>query len=177
MTSILKVSEIQDPTNSNTAISIDSSGLALPSVLHYRSMIFPATASLRWDVLVDADISSTTGNTITATLSGGTGGLGYFTDATISGLTTGVYEFHIFGSHDRTSSASQADLRVQLLEGGTQIAQGISTSYTQKYVNTSLSIIRDYTLSVPASVVLRWDANRSNYSSQKGNGFIVKRIG
>lgn len=29
MTSILKVSEIQDPTNSNTAISIDSSGKAL----------------------------------------------------------------------------------------------------------------------------------------------------
>ena len=32
MTSILKVSEIQDPTNSNTALTIDSSGLLLPKI-------------------------------------------------------------------------------------------------------------------------------------------------
>lgn len=177
MTSILKVSEIQDPTNSNTALTIDASGLALPSVLHYRSMIFPATTPRPWNVLIDADISSTTGNTITATLSSGNNGLGNNTDATIGGLTNGIYEFHMFASHDRTSNASQTDLRVQLLESGTQIAQGISTSYTQKYVNTSLSIIRDYRSSVPASVVLRWDANHSNYPSPKGSGFIVKRIG
>lgn len=178
MTSILKVSEIQDPTNSNTALTIDSSGLALPSVLHYRCMIFPSGSTDSWNTLTDSNISSSAGNTITATLSSGSvaGSLGFNTDATISGLTTGVYEFHLFASHNRTSNASQTDLRVQLLEGGTQIAQGISTSYTQKYVNSSLSIIRDYTSSVPASVVLRWDANHSNYPSLRGNGFIVKRI-
>ena len=32
MTSILKVSEIQDPTNSNTALTIDSSGFLLPKI-------------------------------------------------------------------------------------------------------------------------------------------------
>jgi hypothetical protein len=176
MTSILKVDSIQNAAGT-AAITIDSSGLALPSVLDYRSMIFPATTPRPWNVLVDADISSTTGNTITATLSSSTGGLGYNTDATISGLTTGIYEFHMFASHDRTSSASTVDLRVQLLEGGTQIIQNRATSPSQKHVATSFSIIRDYTSSVPASVVLRWDADRSNYPTQKGNGFIIKRIG
>ena len=177
MTSILKVSEIQDPTNSNTALTIDASGLALPSVLHYRCIIFPSGSTNSLNTITDSEIDSSTGNTITATLSSGTNGLGYNTDATLSGLTNGIYEFHLFGSYNRTSNASQVDLRVQLLEGGTQIAQGISTSYTQKYVNSSLNIIRDYTSSVPASVVLRWDANVSNYPSLRGNGFIVKRIG
>lgn len=166
-----------DLTSKVTGVLPVANGGSGLSALDYRSMIFPATTLIQWSALVDADISSNIGNTITATLSSGTNGLGHNCDATVSGLTTGVYEFHIFASHDRTSSATQTDLRVQLLEGGTQIAQGISTSYTQKYVNTSLSIIRDYTSSVPASVVLRWDANHSNYPSPKGSGFIVKRIG
>lgn len=147
------------------------------SALDYRSIVFPNDSTTMQNDITDSSIDSSLGNTITATLSSGTGGLGYNTDATLSGLTTGVYEFHMFASHDRTSNASVTDLRVQLLEGGTQIAQGISTSYTQKYVNTSLSIIRDYTSSVPASVVLRFDANRSNYPAIRGSGFVVKRIG
>lgn len=165
-----------DLTSKVTGILPVANGGNGMSALDYRSMIFPATTPRPWNVLIDADISSTTGNTITATLSSGSNGLGNNCDATLSGLTTGIYEFHIFASHDRTSVSNGADLRVQLLEGGTQIAQGISTSYTQKYVNSSLNIIRDYTSSVPASVVLRWDCNRSDYPSPKGSGFIVKRI-
>ena len=149
------------------------------SALDYRCMIFPSGSTNQWNNITDSEIDSSIGNTVTATLSSGSvaGSLGHNTDATLSGLTTGIYEFHMFGSHNRTSSASTGDLRVQLLESGTQIAQGISTTFTAKYANSSLNIIRDYTAAVPASVVLRWDANVSNYPSLRGNGFIVKRIG
>ena len=176
MASIIGVETLQH-TNGTTAMTIDSNGLALPSVLNYRCAIFPATAPKQWNTLSDTDFSSNIGNAITATLSSSSGGLGHIADVTLGGLTNGIYEFHMFASHDRTSSSSEVDLRVQLLEGGTQIAQSISTSFTQKYANSSLNIIRDYTSSVPASVVLRWDVNRSNFASLKGNGFIIKRIG
>ena len=51
MTSILKVSEIQDPTNSNTALTIDSSGRILqpakPAFLAYPSANFNTTVGQR----------------------------------------------------------------------------------------------------------------------------------
>lgn len=50
MTSILKVSEIQDPTNSNTALSINSSG----------EVTFPAsTGSWSFSIFGDTNINST----------------------------------------------------------------------------------------------------------------------
>lgn len=50
MTSILKVSEIQDPTNSNTALSINSSG----------EVTFPAsTGSWNFSIFGDTSINST----------------------------------------------------------------------------------------------------------------------
>ena len=45
MTSILKVTEIQDPTNSNTALSIDSSGRASTPVKPFAFVSFPNTGS------------------------------------------------------------------------------------------------------------------------------------
>ena len=45
MTSILKVTEIQDPTNSNTALTIDSSGRVLKSVIPYAFVNFANTGS------------------------------------------------------------------------------------------------------------------------------------
>jgi len=45
MTSILKVSEIQDPTNSNTALSIDSSGIISTSQLQYITLLRNATVN------------------------------------------------------------------------------------------------------------------------------------
>ena len=45
MTSILKVTEIQDPTNSNTALTIDSSGRVLKSVIPFAFVGFPGTDS------------------------------------------------------------------------------------------------------------------------------------
>jgi len=175
MASIIGVETLQH-TNGTTAITIDSNGLALPSVLDYRSVVFPNSATTSQNTITDSNIDSSLGSTITATLSSSAGGLGSLTDATIGGLTNGIYEFHIFASHDRTGHASTTDLRVQLLEGGSQIAQAISTGFTQKYVNTSLSVIRDYTTTLP-TVVLRFDSSVSNYPSIRGSGFVVKRIG
>ena len=45
MTSILKVSEIQDPTNSNTALTIDSSGIISTSQLQYITLLRNAQAT------------------------------------------------------------------------------------------------------------------------------------
>ena len=45
MTSILKVTEIQDPTNSNTALSIDSSGRVSTPVKPFAFVGFPGTNS------------------------------------------------------------------------------------------------------------------------------------
>jgi len=45
MTSILKVTEVQDPTNSNTALSIDSSGRVSRPVIPYAFVTFAASNS------------------------------------------------------------------------------------------------------------------------------------
>ncbi len=45
MTSILKVTEIQDPTNSNTALTIDSSGRVSRPVIPFAFVGFPGTDS------------------------------------------------------------------------------------------------------------------------------------
>ena len=45
MTSILKVTEIQDPTNSNTALTIDSSGRVSTPVKPFAFVSFPNTNS------------------------------------------------------------------------------------------------------------------------------------
>ena len=45
MTSILKVSEIQDPTNSNSALTIDSSGIVTPSKSIGFMAVLPASGT------------------------------------------------------------------------------------------------------------------------------------
>ena len=45
MTSILKVTEIQDPTNSNTALTIDSSGRVSRPVIPYAFVTWPITGT------------------------------------------------------------------------------------------------------------------------------------
>mgnify|MGYP005744359361 FL=1 len=45
MTSILKVNEIQDPTNSNTALTIDSSGRVSRPVIPYAFVTWPNTGT------------------------------------------------------------------------------------------------------------------------------------
>tara|TARA_Y100000766_G_scaffold284699_1_gene304237 strand:+ start:685 stop:1179 length:495 start_codon:yes stop_codon:yes gene_type:complete len=45
MTSVLKVTEIQDPTNSNTALTIDSSGRVSRPVIPFAFVGFPGTDS------------------------------------------------------------------------------------------------------------------------------------
>ena len=45
MTSILKVTEIQDPTNSNTALTIDSSGRVSRPVIPYAFVTWPNTGT------------------------------------------------------------------------------------------------------------------------------------
>lgn len=76
MTSILKVSEIQDPTNGNTALTVNSSGLVLtpnrPIFSGYRATAYTTTSSV---VPIDVRVNegshwNTSTNTWTCPLNG-----------------------------------------------------------------------------------------------------------
>ena len=76
MTSILKVSEIQDPTNGNTALTVNSSGLVLtpnrPIFSGYRATTYTTTTSV---VPIDVRVNegshwNTSTNTWTCPLNG-----------------------------------------------------------------------------------------------------------
>ena len=58
MTSILKVSEIQDPTNSNTALTINSSGIVVPKVPILSIGNWSGSQTLSSGVWTDIDWSS-----------------------------------------------------------------------------------------------------------------------
>jgi len=78
MTSILKVSAIQDPTNSNTALSIDSSGqVALPNIPYARVNVNTATtvtppATVPFDTVLGSNgiVWNTTNYTFTVPITG-----------------------------------------------------------------------------------------------------------
>lgn len=78
MTSILKVSEIQDPTNSNTALSIDSSGqVALPNIPYARVIVGTTTtvtppAKVPFDTVLGSNgiVWNTTNYTFTVPITG-----------------------------------------------------------------------------------------------------------
>ena len=78
MTSILKVTEIQDPTNSNTALSIDSSGqVALPNIPYARVNLSTATsisspATVPFDTVLGSNgiVWNTTNYTFTVPING-----------------------------------------------------------------------------------------------------------
>lgn len=75
MTSILKVSEIQDPTNSNTALTVDSSGRVLmPEVPRFKSRITTNTAfgsQTKMPIRSDYGVSNANHATWTGTNYGG----------------------------------------------------------------------------------------------------------
>ena len=126
MTSILKVSEIQDPTNGNSALTVDTSG----RILQPAKPIFYATA--------DSSISMTTSYAETTAFSNafvnvgshyntGTGrftapiaGVYNFAVASIGNATATVYRFRLYKNG---SSLNNAELRVQT-EGGSYGTNG-----------------------------------------------------
>lgn len=106
MTSILKVSSIQDPTNSNTALSIDTSGRVLmpvnPAFHVYRNAgNVGSSATIVWN---EAELNQ--GNHFDTST-------GLFTAP-----VAGIYYFSAFGMK---TNNTQADLGLRFIKGGTAV--------------------------------------------------------
>jgi hypothetical protein len=171
-----------DLTNKVTGVLPVANGGSNLSSLDYRSLVFrdgSVTPAPAWDELDDAsyykhDIGNTIGYIATGTSGGG---LGSRVEFQLTGLVTGIYEIHAFMSQDRTTNASQSEIRVMLEEGGTRVIQNRSTMPTQTYCSASYNTIRDYTSGLPSSVVIAYECNHAYNPTVEGSGFIVKRIG
>jgi len=180
MASELGVQTIQH-TNGTDALTIDSSGQLTVSNLDYLGVVFPsATSQATGSVDSTGDLYQNIANNLSvSSFDAGEDTGEYFvnyTHHTISGFSNGVYEFNLHMSMDRTSNASEIQLAVALYEGTTRIVHNFSEGFTQGYTSASLSVIRDYTTTIPTSVKLYFESNKSNYLVAKGCGYTIKRI-
>jgi len=160
MSSILKVSEIQDPTNGNTALTIDSSGnmASTGHVVNYAHLQIRTATSI-----------STT-NTATD-LSGGS--LNYTPKASGNKLiVTGIA--HVFLSVD-DSSWTSAFMQL-VIDGNVQSAAGSASTFglgTRDTANSGNSIrimgyvqtIDEYTTTGTSQIVIKMQGNRTNDGS------------
>ena len=180
MASELGVQTIQH-TNGTDALTIDSSGQLTVSNLDYLGVVFPS-AITQPTASVDStgDLYQNIANNLSvSSFNAGEDGGEYFTNYThhtISGFSNGVYEFNLHMSMVRTTHASEIQIVVALSEGGTKIVQNFSEGFTQGYSSASLSVIRDYTTTIPSSVILYFESDKSNYLVQRGCGYTIKRI-
>ena len=150
---------------------------------HYRSVVFPSNSSgvWQWDGGGGTlDFPVNVGNQITFTSAydnSASSNLNYSTVFTLSGFEVGgIYQLDAHMSHNRTSSGSISDIRLDFREAGAIIAKGVASTPTQKYANLAFTLIRDYTTAVPSSIQLQYGSNTSNYPVTVGSGFTVRRI-
>lgn len=180
MASELGVQTIQH-TNGTDALTIDASGQLTVSNLDYLGVVFPSAVN---DTPGSIDATGTfsqyvKNNLSTSAFSSGSDTGEYFvnyTHHTISGFSNGVYEFNLHMSMDRSSNPSEIQIAVALYEGTTRIVHNFSEGFTQGYSSASLSVIRDYTTTIPTSVKLYFESDKSNYLVSKGCGYTIKRI-
>ena len=130
MTSILKVSEIQDPTNSNTALTIDSSGRPLiangkvPCFHVYRSTNQTITTATVTDVVYNANhfLHDWTLNTSTGVLTAGSN-------------AGGIYMLHTGG---RINTASDGEAHIKLLLNSTSIQAAYQNNEYYDFMTISM---------------------------------------
>jgi len=180
MASELGVQTIQH-TNGTDALTIDSSGQLTVSNLDYLGVVFPsATTQTTASVDSTGDLYQNIANNLSvSSFNAGEDSGEFFTNYsqhTITGFSNGIYEFNLHMSMDRTSHASEIQIVVALYEGGTKIVQNFNEGATQGYSSASLSVIRDYTTTIPSSVILYFESDKSNYLVQRGCGYTIKRI-
>ena len=180
MTSIIKVDTIQN-SSGTSALSIGANGSVALSNLDYLGVVFPsATTQPTASVNSTGDLYQNIANNLSvSSFSVGEDGGEFFTNYsqhTITGFSNGIYEFNLHMSMDRSSNPSEIQIVVALYEGGTKIVQNFSEGFTQGYSSASLSVIRDYTTTIPASVILYFESDKSNYLVKKGCGYTIKRI-
>lgn len=164
MTSILKVSSIQDPTNSNTALSIDTSGrVTTPVVPAWRvSLNANQSVSSTGYTQVQLDLTSTEN----CFLNGGVTISSYEVVAPV----TGIYAVH---SYIRVDGVGTGYVQLGILVNG--VRSGIEDTYVidgsppSNYVTLSASDV----FSVTANDTFRLEVYTSNDNSYTINGNTV----
>ena len=181
MASELGVQTIQH-TNGTDALTIDSSGQLTVSNLDYLSVVFPSNGTSAPDVIdATSDFSVYLKNNLSvsafeADQSNGDVFGAHRTHHTISGFSNGIYEFNVFFSMDRTGHASIIQIATFLEEDDVRITQSFGETETQGYDACGFSVIRDYTSSIPTAVKINFESDKSNYLTNKGCGYTIKRI-
>jgi len=104
MTSILKVSEIQDPTNGNTALTVDSSGrVAMPT----KPSFFATNNANAWQSFGNTNFNTMPFNTTTHNIGNHYDTSNYRFNVAV----TGSYYFYLQFLHDATTTSSYAEAR------------------------------------------------------------------
>lgn len=179
MTSIIKVDTIQN-SSGTSSLSIGADGFPTLDKVDYRSVIWPASDFVLGgaDVVPATDFAQNIGDGVVIAHNARNDTDPYRNDLSISGFDSGVYEIHLSSCWDRSSSATETVFELQWREDDTYIAGTVGSAYDvySPYDSASAVFVRDYTSAIPASVILRYECNRSNYLQSKGSYIYIKRI-
>ena len=154
---------------------VDFDAIAPPD---YLSVVFPDGDTDTVTGIQLSDITQNLSNNLSVSIAGVNPGdvFTYASEHTISGFSSGIYEFNIFFCMDRNSNNSIIQLMCALYEDDSTTVRCFDETITQGYGGASLNIIKDYTSSIPSSVVIHFEADRNNYIPRKGAGYTIKRI-
>ena len=134
MTSRLKVTEIADPTNGNTAISIDSNGdITFPNrkLYHWHAWRSGTSVGVNTDVIFNEEIEDPES-------------IYNHTTGIVTIPVTGVYQINFFGV---TVASSGNDLRVGLYDSSNNLYDNITAyMYTSAadYLQTTISLAKKF---------------------------------
>jgi len=170
------------PDEAGTVITSATSEYTVATNPDYVSVVFPSGSNaIPSDIDATSDFATYLTNNLTVSgfevaQSGGDIFSLHYSHQAISGITSGVYEFNVFFSMDRNSNSSRIQIAIFLEEDSTKVAYNYDETTLQGYGGCAFSVIRDYTSSVPSSIKIGFESDKSNYLVPKGSGYTVKRI-
>ena len=115
MTSILKVTEVQDPTNGNTALTIDTTGRILT----------PARPSFSADLTSNFSTTSSAAKMTGWTENFDTGGCWDNANSKFVAPVTGLYQLNYTGLHNTGAAGTTNYVRAQIRVNGSNIVDGL----------------------------------------------------
>jgi len=162
MTSILKVSEIQDPTNSNTALTIDSSG----------NIATGGRIDAGTSVYAQGSHNTTGTGTITFTTNQITSGGCTFVDSNTAMQVPvdGLYMVH----YDALGNAGNGAFIIHARKNGT----GIPGSNTQNVANANETLSKDILVTLQANDKITFQViTGASHGNPDYNNFFVFKVG